>query len=299
MLRVRLKRERWFNIEFCGADSHFCHSAYVTWSHVELWSAYVPARLSHFRCRTHFVRRDVCCRALCRCCYQLFPEIEEMLIEKLCQRTFLYDAKSPDYRDQHMRASEWEGTGKELKINCKFYVFTCICEVSSRDVRIVCPRPNTWHDTCPMFHNTNMKVTCTDKLNLFTNATISIICQNAILNLGTTEIQQMNHRCGNAMWWGTRYARIMKWYAVKLVQHWPYQPSAEQQMQTVCGTLATCPPLALTGWESVVASSLCAVGLPPDVTDCSVLQTRPDLLYHLPTPSLLCTENITSLGDVI
>ena len=28
-----------------------CHSAYVTWSHV-------PARLSHFCCRTHFVRRD-------------------------------------------------------------------------------------------------------------------------------------------------------------------------------------------------------------------------------------------------
>jgi hypothetical protein len=37
------------------ADSHFCHSAYVTWSHVELWSAHVPARL----CRTHFVRREV------------------------------------------------------------------------------------------------------------------------------------------------------------------------------------------------------------------------------------------------
>ena len=27
-----------FNIEFYGADSHFCHSAYVTWSHVEVWS---------------------------------------------------------------------------------------------------------------------------------------------------------------------------------------------------------------------------------------------------------------------
>jgi len=50
--------ERRFNIEFYGADSHFCHSAYVTWSHVELWSAHAPARLSHFCCRTHFVRRD-------------------------------------------------------------------------------------------------------------------------------------------------------------------------------------------------------------------------------------------------
>ena len=59
MLRVQLGRERRFDIEFCGADAHFCHSAYVTWSHVELWSAHVPARLSYFCCRTHFVRREV------------------------------------------------------------------------------------------------------------------------------------------------------------------------------------------------------------------------------------------------
>jgi len=72
------------------------------------------------------------CRALFRR-YQLFPEMEEMLIEKVRQRTFLYDTKSPDYRDQHMRANAWEGIGKELKIERKFYV-------SSRDVRIVCPR---------------------------------------------------------------------------------------------------------------------------------------------------------------
>jgi hypothetical protein len=58
MLRVQLGCERRFNIEFCGADSHFCHSAYVTWTHVELWSAQAPARLSRFCCRTHFVRRD-------------------------------------------------------------------------------------------------------------------------------------------------------------------------------------------------------------------------------------------------
>jgi len=32
-----------------------------------------------------------------------------------------------------MRANAWEGLGKELKIKRKFYV-------SSRDVRIVCPR---------------------------------------------------------------------------------------------------------------------------------------------------------------
>jgi hypothetical protein len=45
-----------------------------------------------------------------------------MLIEKVSQRTFLYDTKSPDYRDQHMRANAWEGLGKELKMKLKFYV---------------------------------------------------------------------------------------------------------------------------------------------------------------------------------
>ena len=62
--------------------------------------------------------------------YQLFPEMEEMLIQKLQQWAFLYDTKSPDYKDQHMRANTWEGIGKELKIKCKFYV-------SSSDVRSV------------------------------------------------------------------------------------------------------------------------------------------------------------------
>jgi len=64
--------------------------------------------------------------------YQLFPDMEEMLIEKERQWTYLYDTKSPDYRDQHMRANAWEGIGKELKIRRKFHV-------SSRDVRIGCP----------------------------------------------------------------------------------------------------------------------------------------------------------------
>jgi hypothetical protein len=59
--------------------------------------------------------------------------MKEVLIEKGRQRTFLYDTKSPDYIDQHMRANAWEGIGKEVKIKLRFYV-------SSRDVRIVCPR---------------------------------------------------------------------------------------------------------------------------------------------------------------
>ena len=63
--------------------------------------------------------------------------MEEMLIKKVRQRTFLY-IKSPDYsyRDKHIWAKAWEGIGKELEIKRKFYV-------SSRDVRIVCPRFNS------------------------------------------------------------------------------------------------------------------------------------------------------------
>jgi hypothetical protein len=49
----------------------------------------------------------------------LFPEIEEKLIEKVRQRTSLFDTKPPDYRDQHMRANAWEEIGKELKIKRK------------------------------------------------------------------------------------------------------------------------------------------------------------------------------------
>ena len=58
ILRVQLGCERRCNIKFYDTDSLFCHYAYVTWSQVELWSAHAPARLSHFCCRTRFVRRD-------------------------------------------------------------------------------------------------------------------------------------------------------------------------------------------------------------------------------------------------
>jgi hypothetical protein len=60
--------------------------------------------------------------------------MEEMLIEKVRQRNFLYGTKSPDYIDQHMRANAWAGIRKELKMKVKFYV-------SSRDVSIVCTQP--------------------------------------------------------------------------------------------------------------------------------------------------------------
>jgi len=63
---------------------------------------------------------------LFRHCYLLFAEIEKMLIEKVSQRTSLYDTKSPDYRDKHMTANALQGTGKELKIKYNFSVLTCI-----------------------------------------------------------------------------------------------------------------------------------------------------------------------------
>jgi hypothetical protein len=45
--------------------------------------------------------------------------MEEMIIEKVRQRTFLYDTKSPDYSDQHLRANAREEIGKELKMKRK------------------------------------------------------------------------------------------------------------------------------------------------------------------------------------
>jgi len=144
MLRVQLGCERWFNIELFSSNSHFCHSAYVTWSRVELWSVHVPARLSNFCCRTHFVRRDARVERSSdvTSCFQKW---RKCLLKKCANGPF-YDTKSPDYRDERMRANAWDGIGKELKIKRKFYV-------SSRDVRIVHPRLNlhqafSWHTTC-------------------------------------------------------------------------------------------------------------------------------------------------------
>ena len=62
--------------------------------------------------------------------------------KKCANGLFLYDTKSSDYRDHHMRANAWEGIGKELKMKRKLYVFTCMFDVSSRDVTIVVPGLN-------------------------------------------------------------------------------------------------------------------------------------------------------------
>lgn len=46
--------------------------------------------------------------------------MEEMIIEKVRSRVFLYDLKSPDYRDHEITTNAWEEIGKELKIKRKF-----------------------------------------------------------------------------------------------------------------------------------------------------------------------------------
>jgi hypothetical protein len=61
--------------------------------------------------------------------------MEEMLIEKVCQWTFLYENKSPDYRYQH--ESQCMGRNREGVEN------KVGDTPSSRDVRIVCPRLKT------------------------------------------------------------------------------------------------------------------------------------------------------------
>jgi hypothetical protein len=133
MLRVQLGCERRFNIEFFYADLHFCHSTYVTWSRVELWSAHVPAHSSNFCCRTHFVRRDVRVERSSDVTSFFFRKRRKFLLKKCANGPILHDTMSLEYRDQHMRTNAWEGIGKELRIKRKFHV-------SSRDVRIVCPR---------------------------------------------------------------------------------------------------------------------------------------------------------------
>jgi len=103
------------------------------------------------------------------------------------QRTFLYDTKSPDCRDQHMRANAWEGIGKELKIKRKFYV-------SARDVRIVCPRLKwpchcfrlslLWHITL-WFHFRRL---CPD-ISFFQQAT-DFPCQQVVHSRGVKRLHR-------------------------------------------------------------------------------------------------------------
>jgi hypothetical protein len=68
-----------------GAHSHFCHSAYVTWSDVEHSSAHVSARLSNFRCRKHFVMRVECSTDIVTSCFQ---KLTKCLLKKCTNGPF-------------------------------------------------------------------------------------------------------------------------------------------------------------------------------------------------------------------
>jgi hypothetical protein len=105
MLCVQLGCERRFNIEFYGADSHFCHSAYVRWSHMELWSSHTPARLTHFCYHTHFVRRDIrveCSSDIVTSCFQKW---RKCLLKKCANGPFYM---TPSH--QIIEISIWEPT---------------------------------------------------------------------------------------------------------------------------------------------------------------------------------------------
>jgi hypothetical protein len=108
----------YFNIEFWSRLTlmSLC-LRYVIWSRTLVGShASTPLKflLSHT-----FRETWRTCRVLFNIVTSYFREMEEMLIEKVRQRTFLCDTKSPDCRDQHIRANAWEEIGKELKIKCK------------------------------------------------------------------------------------------------------------------------------------------------------------------------------------
>jgi len=125
MLCVHLGCKRRINIEFCGIDYHFCHCLRHVISCEALvgWRASTPLT---FLLLHPF--RDTW--PTCRGALQTLLPVSRNggnAYWKRCQRTFLYGIKSPDYRDQHMRANAWEEIGNELKIKHKFYVFSCMC----------------------------------------------------------------------------------------------------------------------------------------------------------------------------
>ena len=86
------------------AQIHTSVTAYVTWSWVELWSTHVPARLSNFCCRTHFVRRDVCVERSSdvTSCFQKW---RKCLLKKCANRPFYI---TPSH--QIIEISIWEPT---------------------------------------------------------------------------------------------------------------------------------------------------------------------------------------------
>jgi len=118
-------------------------------SHDLAWSsgsAHVPARLSKFCCRTHFVRRDVRVERSSgvTSCFQRW---RKCLLKKCAKIPFYVTPSHQIIEISIWEPNAWVGIGKEMKIKRKIYV-------SSRDVRIVCPRlkafgvTDVWRPTC-------------------------------------------------------------------------------------------------------------------------------------------------------
>jgi hypothetical protein len=91
-----------------GADSHFCQ---ICLRHVNWSGALVRSRASttlKFLLSHTFRETWRTCRVLFNIVTSCFQKWRKCLLKKVLQRTFLYDTKSPDYRDQHKTANAWE-----------------------------------------------------------------------------------------------------------------------------------------------------------------------------------------------
>jgi hypothetical protein len=123
---LQLGRERLFNIAFCGCTfTHLSLSLCHVISHGVLVGSHASTPLKLLL--SHILRDVTDLTNALQTLLRVVSIKEEMLIEKVRQRIILYDTKSSDYRDQYLRDNASEEIGKELKIQRKFYVCTCMC----------------------------------------------------------------------------------------------------------------------------------------------------------------------------
>jgi hypothetical protein len=88
-----------------GADPRFCHSAYVTWSDVELWSAPMRAHLLNFCWRTHFVRRNICHFELTWCTFrETWRDVRCVRQQKFKRRAGMWTPRRITWRKQSDRS---------------------------------------------------------------------------------------------------------------------------------------------------------------------------------------------------
>ena len=85
-----------------------CHSANITWYDVELWSVHVPARLSYFCCRTHFVWREVHvhCSSDINSCFQ---KLRKFLLKKCANRPLYLTLSHLIIEKSIWQQTHWKG----------------------------------------------------------------------------------------------------------------------------------------------------------------------------------------------